>query len=158
MKHFIAITVVLIVVVFGFFLFAPSHVAEEQGLNPDKPLYAEDTETLNMFESDIDAVEVLKRCEAEGLTIQSCVSELRENNYEVTGLATAEVRENGFQGLLIFPLQNGETVIMDYNTDDRSQQFLFFGTYDSLKDAVDQGAMDDVSSENIRSLKHIIKD
>jgi hypothetical protein len=158
MKHFIIITVVLLIAALGFFLIAPSQISEEQGLNPDKPFYAENAETLNLLESDIDAVELLKRCEAEGLPVQECVLSLRKNNIEVTGIASDKIRENGFQGLLIFPLKKGDTVIMDYNVADRSKQFLFFGTYDALKDAVDQGAMDHVSSANINSLKHIIKD
>lgn len=158
MKHYIATAVVIAVVVFGFFLLAPRHIAEEADMPPERLTPTEETASLNLFENDVDVVEAVKRCEAQALLLTDCVAQLRQNNFEVTGLVPDEIGADGFQGLMVFPLQGGNTVIMDYNTQDLKRQFLYFGTYESLKDAVDQGALDHTSQENFNSLRQAIND
>ena len=161
MKHFIAILVVLGLAVFGFFFFTPGQVHERPELNDEtaQNLYTQEEETsLTAFRNDSAALEALKQCESAQITMADCIASLRRNNYEVTGLAPKHVGDDGFQGLMVFPMQSGSTVIMDYNTKDRSKQFMYFGSYASLKQAVEDQQLDLRSQANLSALEYIIRD
>jgi hypothetical protein len=107
------------------------------------------------FESDADAIEAIRRCEAEKTGFKACITALQKD-YVVTGLVPDNLAKDGFAGFMIFPLQDGDTVILDYNEMNDAQQFIYFGNFESLKKAANAGAFDDTFAERVNAVKKVV--
>lgn len=111
---------------------------------------------IKRFSSDADAIEALKRCEALTISFADCVQEIQKT-YTVTGLEPDQVQEDGFAGFMVFPLEDGETVILDYNIKDDAQQFIYFGDIDALKTAANSGAFDEAFAKRVHAVTMVVK-
>lgn len=109
------------------------------------------------FKNDADAVEALKRCEGDKIALTDCVEQLRKN-YVVTGLVPEQVSADGFAGFMVFPLADGETLILDYNTLDQAKQFVYFGTFEELAAAAQKGDLDETLTRRVKRVKKLAVD
>ncbi len=115
----------------------------------------EDAPKITNFESDGDAIEALKRCEAEGVTLKTCVHALQEN-YVVTGLEADKIARDGFEGFMVFPLADGETVILDYNAKDPEKQFIYFGDVKCLQEKTLAGEYDKKFTSRVNAVTAVV--
>jgi len=98
------------------------------------------------------AIRGLQNCERQRLTITDCVDAMRRS-VDVQAAMPSQATESGFQGFIMFPLNNGNNVIMDYNTQDLTQQSIFYGDFSSLQDLIEQGGMGSGILSRINSIE-----